>query len=166
MSGSVDKSSNALSKLKADLNLIDVWRSCNPDQKQFSFIDPTRKGRDSRIDLWLIPKSVILNIICCKMTQAPAPDHKAVIMDIRICDRTRGKGYWKMNNSVINEEDYKDGITKLYKDAINEYGEHVPSMLIWEYLKVKIKRFTIHYCIVKATSRKNEIKDLERKLDS
>ena len=39
-------------------------------------------------------------------------------------------------------------------------------MLIWEYLKVKIKRFPIHYCIVKVTSRKNEIKDLEKKIDS
>ena len=108
---------------------------------------------------------MIQNVNCCKITQAPAPDHKAVILDILICNRTRGKGYWKLNNSVINEDKYKEGIADLYNEVTDEYGDHVPSGIIWEYLKVKIKRFTIHYCIVKSKSRENEIKDLEKKLD-
>ena len=52
----LDRSSSKLTEIKKDLNLVDVWRSYNPNQKQFTYIDPTRKGRDSRIDMWLIPK--------------------------------------------------------------------------------------------------------------
>ena len=146
VSGSLDKSSNALSKLKEDLNLIDVWRAYNPNQKEFSFIDPTRKGRDSRIDLWLIPKPVIQNVNCCKITQAPAPDHKAVILDIRICNRTRGKGYWKLNNSVINEDKYKEGITDLYKEVNRRIWRICPKR---DYLGItESKDKKIHYTLL------------------
>ena len=42
----------------------------------------------------------------------------------------RGKGYWKLNNSVIEEENYKEGIIKLFDDAIEEYGDDVPKSLL------------------------------------
>ena len=37
--------------------------------------------------------------------------------------------------------------------------------MLWDYLKIKIKEFTISYCISKARSRKNLTKDIEEKLD-
>ena len=43
-SGMLDRSSSKLTEVKKDLNLVDVWRSCNPNQKQFTYIDPTRNG--------------------------------------------------------------------------------------------------------------------------
>ena len=53
-SGALDKSSSALTRLKKELGLIDAWKYCNPTLKEFTFIDPTGKGHDSRIDLWLV----------------------------------------------------------------------------------------------------------------
>ena len=69
-----------------------------------------------------------------------------------------------MNNSVISDENYKEGINELYSDAIAQYVD-VPRVLLWEYIKIKIKEFTISYCILKCQSRRNEIKDIEEKLD-
>ena len=55
-SGALDRNSDALIKSKKDLCLIDVWRYRNPNDKGFTYEDPTRRSYDSRIDLWLVPK--------------------------------------------------------------------------------------------------------------
>ena len=101
------------------------------------------------------------------MKQAPTPDHKAVAIAKNTSSNTRGnfKGYWKINNSTLNEENYKVGINKLFDDLLEEYGQDVPKLLLWEFLKLKIKEFTISYCTSRSLSVKQNIKDLEEKID-
>ena len=168
VSGALDKSSSALTKLKNDLNLLDVWRHCNPTEKGFTYVDPTRNGHNSRIDLWLVPKLISNKIKSCTIVQAPAPDHKAVVLEVHTTERKRGPGYWKMNNSILNDEEYKKGITELYHNTLDEYGDRVSHTLLWDFLKLKIKEYTIAYCKMKSKFRSvhSQIKDLEKQLDS
>ena len=118
----LDKSSTTLTQIKNELNLVDIWRVFNPHKKGYSFIDPSRQGRDSRIDLWLISKANANNVISCDINQAPAPDHKAITLCVKAYSRKRGKGYWIMNNSVISDAKYKEGIIELCNDAIAQYA--------------------------------------------
>ena len=74
----------------------------------------------------------------CSIVQEPTPDHKAVVINIKKYKKPRGKGYWKMNNSVIDDTDYKDGITSLYNETIKRYNNTVSKALLWNYLKIKI----------------------------
>ena len=97
--------------------------------------------------MWLIPKTIMHNTKSCSITQAPAPDHKAVVSDVQVSDRKRGKGYRKMNNFILTDEQYKTGITELYNDTLDQYSDIVSCILLWEYLKMKIKEYTISYCI-------------------
>ena len=99
-------------------------------KKQFTYIDPTRKGRDSRIDMWLIPKNIVHKTKSCNIIQAPTPDHKAVVLEVQVSDRKRGKGYWKMNNSILTDEQYKTGITELYYDTLDQYSDNVSCILL------------------------------------
>ena len=165
VSQKLDKSSSMLAQIKTDLKLLDIWRVVNPGKNEYSFIDPTGQGRDSRIDLWLISKSNSKYVTSCNIVQSPAPDHRAVVLSVKKCSKPRGKGYWKMNNSVISDEKYKEGIIRLFNNVTVEYQDVSP-VLLWEYLKVKIKEFTIAYCISKSQSNKNQIKELEEKLDA
>ena len=41
----IDRSSTVLAEIKNDLKLIDVWRSFNPDKREFTYIDPSVNGR-------------------------------------------------------------------------------------------------------------------------
>ena len=66
-------------------------------------MDPSGRGRNSRIDLLLGSESLTVHTDSRAIKQAPAPDHKAVTMNIRLRTNVRGKGYWKLNNSIINE---------------------------------------------------------------
>ena len=71
------------------------------------------------------------NTKSCNIIQAPAPDHKAVRLDVLISNRRRGKGYWKMNNSILIDEQYKTGIIALYNDTLDQYSDSVSCILLW-----------------------------------
>ena len=69
-----------------------------------------------------------------------------------------------MNNSILNDEEYKKGITKLYHNTLAEYGDRVSHTLLWDFLKLKIKEYTIAYCKMKSKFKSvhNQIKDIEK----
>ena len=146
MSNTLDKSSIAFSHLKTVYNSIDVWRHFHEDKVEFSYIDPSSRRNHSRIDYWLVSTEMIKSISCCHMTQAPTPDHKAVVIEYKFCDKKRGPGYWKLNNSILNDKDYREGIHQLFSETMNQYENIVSKQIIWEYLKVKIKELTVKYC--------------------
>ena len=70
-SGTLDKSSTELGNLKCQLNLNDIWRYYNPDIKEYSYMDPSGRGRNSRIDLLLGSESLTVHTDSCAIKQAP-----------------------------------------------------------------------------------------------
>ena len=161
----LDGSSTQLNNLVESMQLFDVWRSKNESSVDFSYIDPTCNMHNSRIDLWLAADTVKHEINSCSIIQAPAPDHKAVVLDTIIQVNTRGKGYWKMNVSVLDDNEYVQLITNVITSTIDEYEHSVSKRALWEYLKRLIKEHTIKFCTMKARARHDQIADLEFKLD-
>lgn len=164
-SGNLDKSSQALTKLKKDVNLIDIWRFKNPFRIEYTFINPSHNGHDSRIDVWLISNSIGNKTLLSQIIESPAPDHRAVTFRFRIINKPRGKGYWKMNNSVLQDPQFKEGITTLVNGILDKYNEQVSRQILWEYTKIKIKQYTVTYCINKVKTKKHVIKQLEDELN-
>ena len=52
-------------------------------------------------------------------------DHKPVNVIIQMKQNKRGKGYWKLNNSLLEIEEYQEGITRIYDEIIEEYEPYV-----------------------------------------
>ena len=48
-----------------------------------------------------------------------APDHKAIVLDIKILSEKLGPGLWKFNNSLVEENEYAELIEENYT-AIGE----------------------------------------------
>ena len=94
---------------------------------------------------------------CCSIGQSPAPDHKVVTFKIKTVKNERGKGYWKMNCNVLKNKDYELGITEVYNNVVSEYAQHVSKSLLWDYLKIKIKEYSIAYGIQQARFRKQDL---------
>ena len=147
------------------LEVTDIWREQHPDDIEFTYIDPSGRGYSSRIDKILISKSLSKFIINSKITQAPTPDHKAVIINIRYGTAKRGKGYWKLNSSIIEELEYKKMIKHVITMTQEEYGDALSKCDFWQFLKARIKEHSINYCIEKSKNKKDAIKVLENKLD-
>ena len=80
-------------------------------------------------------------------------------------DNKRGKGYWKLNNSYLEHDEYQDGIIRIYDEIIAEYDQQVSLLTLWDYFKLKIKQFSISYGIAQASKFNNACKQLELMLD-
>ena len=89
--------------------LIDIWRTQNPDRKRFTWRS-NKPCRASRLDYFLIsedilslnPKSDILNVY--------KSDHNMICLNITKSSQKRGKGLWKFNNALLENQDFSDMI--------------------------------------------------------
>ena len=165
VSGILDKSTPVFKNMKHVLDIVDIWRIRNDSKIEYTYIDPSIRGRNSRIDVVLLSKTLLSCAESCSILQAPAPDHKAVNLHINTNVKSRGKGFWKLNNTVLQHKEYVTGITELCTSIIQEYENDVSPSLLWEYMKSKIKSFSISYCINNAKSKQSKLAELERKIN-
>jgi hypothetical protein len=161
----LDGTSTHLNSFINNLHLNDAWRDKNEGNIEYTYIDPSRNMRNSRIDLWLISDSIANIVKSCNIKQSPSPDHKAVVMEISMNNKNRGKGYWKLNSSLIEDPSYVEVITELITKTIDEYDHFLSKSELWEYLKQLIKEHSIKFSIAKSIAKKNEILTLEERID-
>jgi len=101
----------------------------------------------------------------CDIIQAPVPDHKGICLSFTTSDNKRGRGYWKINNSIIEHREYQEGIKRIFEDVTKEYNDHVSKSILWDYLKLKFKQYSIWYSINQAKLFNDQCKKVESQLD-
>ena len=160
----LDKSFDAFIKLKKVHDLIDVFTFCNPNQNESTYFHPSDKSRNSRIDYILACNFISKFLKTSRIIYAPVPDHKAVTMILDTYNRPRGKGYWKLNNSVLEEETYKNLIREQISNTMSEYSNMVSKQNLLEMIKFRVKEQTIKYCIKKTRKEREYQHQLEKRL--
>ena len=66
----VDDNMNAINTFKSNLNLTDIWRQTHPKSREFTYIDPSKRGRNSRIDFFLCSEALSDR---CLLYTSPSP---------------------------------------------------------------------------------------------
>ena len=153
-----DTSSKHFRNMIHMLNVSDTWRYLYGNKKIFTYADK------SRIDYIFISPHLKKNLKSVSICKAPKiPDHRAVCIDLNenIC---RGKGYWKLNISVLKDEAYRNAIKSVVHDTVNEYKNKIDSRLLWDFCKIRIKEFSITYSIKKSQQYRNKIEMMEDKI--
>ena len=97
-----------------DTGFIDVLRKLNPNERSFSYESKSLKV-SSRIDFYLISKSITNGAVKANTKVSNAPDHKAVVLDLRILSEKRGPGLWKFNNSLVEDNEFVELIKNSYQ---------------------------------------------------
>lgn len=107
------KAKEIVLKIKEDMDLCDPWRILNPNNKRFTW----RKSnpiKQARLDFFLV-SSEILNVIdYVDILPGYRTDHSMVIIGLCNSNIQRGRGAWKLNNDLLEDEEY----VKAVKDAI------------------------------------------------
>ena len=77
-----------------------------------------------------------------------------------------GRGFWKLNNNLIENEEYVHQMKKFFSDTLNElFNENIlDDQVKWEYLKYNIRKYTINFSKKLAKNTNKKIVDLETKL--
>jgi hypothetical protein len=75
----------------------------------------------------------------------------------------KGRGYWKIDNSVIQEYDYKQLINKVIDKCLIQYHNNkIDIRLLWDAMKVEILEVTNMYC----KNKSKLSRELRHKLES
>ena len=97
-----------------------------------------------------------------------------ILLKIALHYNPRGRGFWKLNTSLLKEEEYLNLIKKTIYQTKSEYqsDNSVNPALLWEMIKMKVREKSISYAAAKKNKTKlredilyKEITGLEKELD-
>lgn len=130
--------------LKSENNLYDIWRDLYPDAECFSWFKPNGENK-SRIDYWLVSNNIIKFVSQSSIFKAPLTDHCFIDLVLEpVGKQFRNKGYWKFNAHLLQNEEFCSKIKELIRNIeINDSFDCNVSK--WEFLKFKIREFSIQF---------------------
>ena len=67
----------------------------------------------------------------------------------------KGPSFWKMNNSLLDDNNYVNKMHSMIRDYKSSLDEHLNPNSIWELLKYEIRKETIAYSKAKAKKTRN-----------
>ena len=159
-----NKTSNLISKtllrVMRQAKLIDAWWIHN-SHMQYTFV---RQNYGSRIDRFYCNNRENINssqVIHCSFS-----DHSAIKINVVInANITIGKSYWKLNTSLLQDEDIKENFEVLWRSIKNVLYNYENELIWWElYAKPQIKSFFIKEGKRKSKEKYGLIEYLENKL--
>ena len=157
--GSNDVGRIDLQKIIRDFHLEDVYKRRYPLSNTFSF---RRGNKASRLDYWLISKTLDNTVDEIKYEPCLFSDHYLVTIKINTSDVEHGEGVWKMNASILTTDLFKVSFESMWnhwksqKDTCSNLSEW------WDLGKKKIKEVAV-WCSKKLNKDQNKkIKELEK----
>ena len=137
-----------------ECDLYDSWRMFHPDVKQFSW-SKNNPFIARRLDYILTSSMLFDKVIDSSIVSFSVSDHRGCSVTIRFSDLEQGPGYYKFNNSLLNDVNFVSGMNAL----INTFAPNNDDdpQTVWELLKIKMKEFAMNYGKKKGIKRKNEI---------
>jgi hypothetical protein len=87
-------------------------------------------------------------------------DHSCTTITLSLDEPSRGKGYWKFNNSLTKDEELKKEIKKTIEETLQD-NPNTEDGLMWDLIKCKIRGTCLMYASRRNKRRKNRLKELE-----
>ena len=135
--------SNLISTTLEMFDFADMQRVRHPKLRKFTYEALNLK---SRIDFFLIAKDLTASIKKSEILPAIAPDHNAIYISLPLSNKCpRGPGFWKFNNTLLNDPQYIDKIRYTYTRARKYYSHFTDRRLLWEMINMEIRSATICY---------------------
>ena len=109
--------STGLKNLVSSMNFIDVEKKVKGNDTSFTFI---RHGSKSRLDRIYTTKSFCDSVISIETKPTAFSDHHCIIAKYKVLDLSNvsylGRGYWKLNSSLLQNDDINSKFGRLYRD--------------------------------------------------
>ncbi|KAL1948369.1 hypothetical protein VTO73DRAFT_12444 [Trametes versicolor] len=117
------RAANALANLVSWLNMLDGWRTENPQTKGFTFMQPST-GSQSRLDRIYIRKAMSNDANGWTLAEPGIPtDHKMALVALTDYKAPYiGKGRWSMPVHLLNDEQMKKEMKRLGAELVRDLG--------------------------------------------
>ena len=102
-------------------NLIDIYRDLNPTEKKFTW-KQWGSHKFARLDYFLVSDSLLPYISKASISPSCFSDHSPIELEVDFSKFSRGRGFWKFNNSLIKDSEYLELIQKVIKRVTTQYA--------------------------------------------
>ncbi|KAL6481312.1 hypothetical protein MHYP_G00093920 [Metynnis hypsauchen] len=160
LEGRDDVSTKHFKKLVAGFSLIDGFKFCNPGNPGHTWHNS--RGASSRIDYILVAPPITVRT--ASLSPRWYSDHMMVEVTVSIDAPSFGRGYWKLNVEILEEQEYQS----LFRDHLAAWlgckSDFASPAAWWEHIKERIRALTIHYCSQRKAAKLQRVRDLEKQL--
>ena len=148
------------------LGTQDAWRIFHPDEREFTWCRHT-PFTARRLDYCFVAHEALHWLVSCDHLAVCNTDHKAVVIELNSNKLIRGPGYWRFNNSYLNDTQFVDSMNKLLDTLLiqNECCSESSVVDKWESCKLEIREYCIEYGKNKALKNKNELLLLQPEIE-
>ena len=150
-----------LDDMKRNYSLVDQWRSISLQVREYTWSKPDRTIH-SRLDRFYISSFFTPYFINQTHLSNPWSDHKMVNLNIQMPSAfSRGNGYWKLNTSLLKDQEYIQLVESFLRRWIDKLPEYNCIQLWWIDCKVWVKKISIDHASQKNRLRNQKIKALK-----
>ena len=101
-------------------NIVDIWRTINPDKKSFPW---HRRNKRSRLDYILTSEHLMDFIDQCSILPGIHSDHSLLKMSLTIGNNAnKGRGFWKFNPSLLHDAAYVTKVKEIITNVSKNYS--------------------------------------------
>lgn len=148
-----------LMALLEEYHLADAWKIKNPRSTRGTF---HRQQYSARLDYLFVSEFLISSSTVVDIIPEPLSDHSTISIYLNMQTNQRGPGFWRMNNLLLNDKDYLDKMRANIMTSLEE--DFQDPNVRWEWVKYKIRSFTITYSIEQARENRRHVSSLEKRL--
>ena len=135
-------------------DLCDIYRIRNPNEKRFTW-RCRNPFLQRRLDYFFISDFLQDLVETADILPSVQSDHLTLKLKFSpINERSRGPSCWKFNNSLTTDKCFVDSTKSNIPTFYEESRELKDPVMRWEFLKYKIRQFTINYSKEKASEWK------------
>ena len=152
-----------LNTLMAEIGLHDPYRINSPTGRKYTHFNKKCKT-GTRLDFFLVDSNVINLPICTSdISHGFKSDHSYVSLHLQGNKIERGKGYWKLNNSLLDNDEFCESVKNTIESTLAESFDSWGG--VWDVIKFKIKDSAIRFGKIQKNVMKIAKLDLEKKID-
>lgn len=158
------RASLALQRACKSLGLVDIWRILNPSGRDYTFFSSVHKLY-SRIDFFLISKTLIPSAIGCVIGNIVISDHASVCLNLLPKSEMRHSCRWRLNSSLLQVPTTTEWLRAQLNYYVEDNWSSVSSVgVAWEALKAVLRGRIIQHTSFQKRASAQKLIDLEREI--
>ena len=110
------RSRNKVKQMMTVHKLVGLWREIHPEKRRYTWrkFNTTKQGR---LDYFLVSEELLTYIKGASIGPCYRSDHLPVQVEFRTDAMSKGKPFWKFNNSLLRDKCCIDEVKKVILDV-------------------------------------------------
>ena len=158
------KSQAIINTYMEQTEMIDIWRFQHPDESTFTWSRRNPTKILCRLDFFLTSYGLTEKIESSTIKPGFRSDHSPVFITLVPFSSQRGKGFWKLNCSLLSDLDYIKKIKEVIKETA-ELNINANPNTLWDVIKMCVKGESIKYGSFKKKELNKNISEIQEQID-